>query len=99
MGGGFYGGDEMKMKSIPLLLINQYSFISFGLIILVIVTVSGWHFIGITYAIPVAVLTFALLAAFQLLLSTRASPYSSVEAFDNSRTSGQPVLLVLYSDF
>ena len=90
---------EMKLKSIPLLLINQYSFISFGLIILVIVMVSGWHLVGILYAIPVVGLTFASLAAFQLLLSTRASPYSSVEAFNNSRTSGQPVLLVLYSDF
>ena len=89
----------MKLKSISLLLINQYSFIAVGLIILVIVSVSGWQFFGTTYAMPLVGLTFALLVAFQRLLSTRASPYSNVEAFDNSRTFGLPVLLVLYSDF
>ena len=101
MGGGLDAarGYRMKLKSKSLLLINQYSFIAFGLIILAIVTVSAWRFIGITYALPVAGLTFVLLVAFRLLSSTRATPYSSVEAFDNARTSGQPVLLVLYSDF
>ena len=89
----------MKSKSISLLLINQYSFIAFGLIILVIITVSGWYSIGITYTIIVAGLALALLIASQLLLSTRIRPYSSMEAFDKSRTSGQPVLLILYSDF
>jgi|GEM_PF-2001716 c-di-AMP phosphodiesterase-like protein len=95
----FTMGIEMKLKSISLLLINQYSFIAFGLIILVIITVSGWYSIGITYTALVAGLTFALLIASQLLLSTRTRPYSSIEAFDKSRTSGQPVLLILYSDF
>ena len=80
-------------------MINQYSFIGTVLLILVIITFLSWRLIGIKYTIPVAGLTFVLLVAFQLLLSTNTNTYSSVDAFNNSLTSGNPVLLVLYSDF
>ena len=80
-------------------MINQYSFIVIGLLILAIITFLMWRLIGIKYTIPVAGLTFVLLVAFQLVLSTNANTYSSVDAFDNALASGNPVLLVLYSDF
>ena len=81
------------------LMINQYSFIVIGLLILAIITFVGWRLIGMKYAVFVTGLTFVLLVAFQLLLSTNTNTYSSVEAFDNVLTSGNPVFLVLYSDF
>ena len=81
------------------LMINQYSFVVIGLIILVIIAFLSWRLMGIRYAVPVAGLTLVILVAFQLLLSTDANTYSSVGAFDNALTSGEPVLLVLYSDF
>lgn len=80
-------------------MINQYSFIFIGLLILVITAFLSWRLIGIKFTVPVAGLTFVLLVAFQLLLSTNVNTYSSVGAFDNALTSGEPVLLVLYSDF
>ena len=81
------------------LMINQYSFIIIGLLILAILTFLSWRLIGKKYTVPVAGLTFVLLVAFQVLLSTNTNTYSSVEAFDNVLTSGNPVFLVLYSDF
>ena len=80
-------------------MINQYSFIGTGLLILAIITVLSWRLIDIRYTVPVAGLTFVLLVVFQLVLSTNTNTYSSVDAFDNALTSGNPVLLVLYSDF
>ena len=81
------------------LMINQYSFIIIGLLILAIITFLVWRLIGIKYTIPVAGLTFVLLVAFQLVLSTNTNTYSSVDAFDNAIPSGNAVFLVLYSDF
>ena len=80
-------------------MINQYSFIVVGLLILPIITFLSWRLIGKKYTVSVAGLTLALLVAFQLLLSTTTTTYSSVDAFDNALASGNPVLLVLYSDF
>ena len=80
-------------------MINQYSFIGTVLLILVIITFLSWRLIGIKYTVPVTGLTFVLLVAFQLILGTNTNTYSSVEAFDNVLTSGNPVFLVLYSDF
>ena len=80
-------------------MINQYSFIIIGLLILVIITFVSWRLIGMKYAVFVAGLTFVLLVVFQLLLSTNTNTYSSVDAFDNAIPSGNAVFLVLYSDF
>ena len=80
-------------------MINQYSFIAFGLVVLAIITLLSWRFIGIKYTVRVAGLTFGLLIVFQLVLSTNVNTYSSVDAFDNALPSGNPVFLVLYSDF
>lgn len=80
-------------------MINQYSFIGIGLLILAIITFLIWRLIGIKYTIPVAGLTFVLLVAFQLVLSTNTNTYSGVDAFDNAIPSGNAVFLVLYSDF
>jgi len=81
------------------LMINQYSFIVIGLLVLTIITFLSWRLIGMKYAVTVVGLTFVSLVAFQLLLSTSTNTYSSVDAFDNALASGNPVLLVLYSDF
>ena len=87
-----------KRRAITLM-INQYSFIVTGLLILVIITFVSWRLIGIKYTVPVTGLTFVLLVAFQLVLGTNINTYSSVDAFDKALPSGNPVFLVLYSDF
>ena len=80
------------------LVLNQYSFVAIGLLALATVTFLSWRLIGIKCAVPVSVLTLTLLVAFQIFLSTGTNPYSSVEDFENSLSSGQPLLLMLYSD-
>jgi inner membrane protein involved in colicin E2 resistance len=80
-------------------MINQYSFVGIGLLILMLITFLSWRFIGVKLAFPVAGLTMLLLIGFQLFFSTNGNTYPSVDAFDNGLNSGNPVLLVLYSDF
>ena len=80
-------------------MINQYSFVGIGLLILMLITFLSWRLIGVKFTFPVAGLTIVLLISFQLFLSTNENTYSSVDAFDNGLTSGNPVLLVLYSEF
>lgn len=79
------------------LMINQYSFIIIGLLLLATITFLIWKIIGIKYAVPVSGLILVSLVAFQILLSTHT--HSSLEAFENALASEKPVLLVLYSDF
>jgi hypothetical protein len=81
------------------LILNQYSYVVIGLVVLTIVTFLSWRLIGIKYAIPLAALTIGLLITFQLILSTNTVKYSSIDDFENSLTSGEPVLVMLYSDF
>ena len=80
-------------------MVNQYSFIILGFLLLAIITFLSWRFIGMKYTVPLAGLTIILLLAFQLLLSTNTNTHSSVGALDDVLASGRPVLLVLYSDF
>ena len=80
-------------------MVNQYSYILMGFIVLAILTYMSWRFVSIKYAVFVAVLTFVLLVAVQLLLSTNTNTSSNVEAFDAALASETPVLLLLYSDF
>ena len=80
-------------------MINQYSFMLVGLLLLAIITFLSWRFLGVKVTVPLAGLTFAVLVVFQLAGSTNSNTYSNAEAFDTALTSGGPVLLILYSDF
>ena len=80
-------------------MINQYSFMLVGLLLLAIITFLSWRFLGVKVTVPLAGLTFAVLVVFQLAGSTNSNTYSNAEAFDTALTSGGHVLLILYSDF
>ena len=85
--------DEITMA----LLINSYSLVAGGLLVLMIVALLTGGLFGSKWA-AVAV-TFLSLIAFQITSSTKANTVSTPEDFNNALLSGKPVLVELYSDF
>ncbi len=81
------------------LLVNSYSFIALGLIVLLIIAFLTVRLFGLQRAVVVVVVTFVLLVVFQLMASTEANSVSSPEEFNNVLMSGKPVLIELYSNF
>ena len=80
-------------------LINSYSFLVVGLLAILLVSIAAWRLLNPSWTIAIAVSTFVLLSAFQLVTSTREDEVTSLEDFDNVLKSGKPVLLELYSNF
>ena len=80
-------------------LINSYSFMVVGLLAILLVSIAAWRLLNPSWTIAIAVSTFVLLSAFQLVTSTRGDEVTSLEDFDNVLKSGKPVLLELYSNF
>ncbi len=79
-------------------LINQYSLIVIVLAITPLVTYLIWSLYSLKWAI-VATILFLLLSA-GLFYIVRSSPDEvDIQDFKNSITSGEPVLLVIQSDF
>ena len=81
------------------LLINSYSFVALGLLIFLIMALLTWRLFSPTWATATVAVTFASLATFQLMASTKGDTVSSPENFNNALTSGKPVLVELYSNY
>ena len=82
-----------------ILFINGYSFVAFGLLILIVAVSLTWRFVNPLWIIAVAVLTVGALVAFQTSASTKDNTVVTVDQFDTALTAGKPVLLELYSNF
>ena len=87
--------DEVGMT----LLINSYSFVAIGFLIVLIVALMSWRLLSPKWAAVTVAVTFAALVAFQLTASTKVDTVSSPEDFNSALASGKPVLLELYSNF
>ena len=87
--------DEITMA----LLINSYSLVAAGLLVLMIVALLTGRLFGSNWATAPVVVTFVSLVAFQVTASTKANTVSTPEDFNNALTSGKPVLVELYSNF
>jgi len=81
------------------LLINNYSFVVLGLLLLMVVTSLTWRFVGVQWAVATVAVTFTSLVVFQLVASTRIDTVSNIEEFNNALATGKPVLLEMYSNF
>ena len=79
------------------MLINQYSFIVVGFLILVFGPVLTRHLFGYKWAAMTIALTFVSLVGFQLITSTSSDKISTPEDFSNALDAGKPVFLELYS--
>ena len=95
MGSHPHKEDEVGMT----LLINSYSFVALGLLILLIMALLTWRLLSPKWATATVAVTFASLVTFQLMASTKVDTVSSAEDFNNALASGKPVLLELYSNF
>lgn len=80
-------------------MINEYSFVVVGIIILALVAFLTSRILSLRYIVLIVILTCVLLTTFQLLLRTNTNTFSSVNAFDKAFAYKGPKLLVLYSDF
>ena len=87
--------DEIAMA----LLINSYSFVALGLLILLVMTLLTWRLFNPKWAVAIAAVMFVFLVAFQLMASTKVDTVSSLEDFNSTLASGKPILLELYSNF
>ena len=81
------------------LLINSYSFIAVGALILLGIAFLTWNFVGPKTALFAVVVTAIFLVYFQAMTFTTENTFSGTEDFNNVLTSGKPVLLELYSNF
>ena len=81
------------------LLINSYSLVAAGLLVLMIVALLTGRLFGSNWAMATVAVTFVSLVAFQVTASTKANTVSTPEDFNNALTSGKPVLVELYSNF
>ena len=81
------------------LLINGYSLVAMGLLVLVIVALLTSQLFSLKWVVAAVALTSVSMVLFQLAASTKASTISSPENFDNALISGKPVLVQLYSNF
>ena len=80
-------------------ILNQYSYVAVAAAVLLLITFLCWKFLGPKQATVGALLTLILLIVFQSLLSTNSNKYNGLEEFEHFLVSGEPVLLVLYSNF
>ena len=87
--------DEITMA----LLINSYSLVAAGLLVIMIVALLTGRLFGSNWATATVAVTFVFLVAFQVTASTKANTVATPEDFNNALISGKPVLVELYSNF
>tara|TARA_B100001971_G_C17813243_1_gene345182 strand:- start:292 stop:543 length:252 start_codon:yes stop_codon:yes gene_type:complete len=80
-------------------IINQYSFILTGVIVFPIIVFVSWYYYGIIFSLFVAGGTLFLLWAFQVVLKTRVKLHVGTENLEEYFNFGEPVLLVINSNY
>ena len=80
-------------------MINQYSFVVIAVVLISTISPLVWRLVGWKYAIAAFALLLLLMVAFQLISQTDSAKDSTLRSFEESLVSGDPVLLVLYSNF
>lgn len=80
------------------LVINQYSYVAVGLIVLGLIGVATWLLVDAKWSIVAIAVTVALLGSFQLLTSTDVEKLSNVDDFEQALNLGTPVTVQFYSN-
>jgi len=80
-------------------LINSYSFVVLGLLVVLIVAVLTWRVLSPKWVAAAVAVTFIALVVFQLMGSTKVDTVASPQDFESALVAGKPVLLELYSNF
>ena len=80
------------------LVINQYSYVAVGLIVLGLIGVATWLLVDVKWSIVAIAITLAVLGSFQLMTSTNVEKLSNLDDFEQALNSGKPVTVQLYSN-
>ena len=80
------------------LVINQYSYVVVGLIVLGLIGVATWLLIDVKWSIVAIAVTLALLGSFQLMTTTDVEKLSNVDDFEQALNLGTPVTVQFYSN-
>jgi uncharacterized membrane protein len=82
-----------------LMLINSYSFVGLGLLIVLIGALISWRLGSPVLVVVTVAVTLVALVSFQLTASTKFNTVSNAENFNRALATGKPVLLELYSNY
>jgi len=82
-----------------LLLVNSYSFVVLGLLIVLIGALISWRLGSPALIVATVSATLIVLISFQLMTSTKFNTVSNPEDFNKVLATGKPVLLELYSNY
>jgi len=80
------------------LVINQYSYVVVGLIVLGLIGVATWLLIDVKWSIVAIAVTLALLGSFQLMTTTDVEKLSNLDDFEQALNLGTPVTVQFYSN-
>lgn len=79
-------------------LLNRYSFVIIGLLVITLLAFVSWAFLGRKPAISISLVTITILVVFQLVMSTSSYKYVTVQDFNETVLNGRPTFLMLYSN-
>ena len=80
------------------LVINQYSYVAVGLIVLGLIGVATWLLVDVKWSIVAIAITVAVLGSFQLMTSTNVEKLSNLDDFEQALNLGKPVTVQFYSN-
>lgn len=79
-------------------LLNRYSFVIIGLLVITLLAFVSWTFLGRKPAISISLVTITILVVFQFVMSTSSDKYVTVQDFNETVLNGRPTFLMLYSN-
>ena len=80
------------------LVINHYSYVAVGLIVLGLLGVATWLLVDVKWSIVAIAITLAVLGSFQLMTSTNVEKLSNLDDFEQALNLGKPVTVQFYSN-
>ena len=80
-------------------LINQYSLIFATAFLLIVFSLIGLRFFSSKYILVFVLASLIVMVLFQSIQKNSNEDMSTVQSFENIRSSGSPYLLYMYSDY
>ena len=80
-------------------LINQYSLIFATAFLLIVFSLIGLRFFSSKYILVFVLASLIVMVLFQSIQKNSNENMSTVQSFENIRSSGLPYLLYMYSDY
>ena len=80
-------------------LINQYSLIFATAFLLIVFSLIGLRFFSAKYVLVFVLASLIVMILFQSIQKNSHEDMSTVQSFENIRSSGSPYLLYMYSDY